>query len=68
MTTAVTVSGLSPVGHGVTRPEHVMVTRDGRLFASDKSSAIAEISASGDLRRIGAAGGEPNGFAICFQR
>jgi sugar lactone lactonase YvrE len=64
MTTAVTVSGLSPVGQGVNRPEHVMVTRDGRLFASDKSSAIAEISASGDLRRIGAAGGEPNGFAI----
>ncbi|HVV30356.1 MAG TPA: SMP-30/gluconolactonase/LRE family protein [Mycobacteriales bacterium] len=58
------VTDLVSVGHGLDRPEHVMVTRDGRLLASDKSSAIGEVSPDGTLRRIGAAGGEPNGFAV----
>ena len=52
------VTDLAPVGHGVERPEHVVVTSDGRLFASDKASAVAEILGENSIRRIGNAGGD----------
>jgi len=58
------VTDLKPIGHGMERPEQVIVTRDGRVHASDKHSAVAEILPDGNLRRIGKAGGEPNGIAI----
>ncbi len=58
------VTDLAPVGHGIERPEHVVVTSDGRLFASDKASAVAEILGENRIRRIGKAGGEPNGIAV----
>lgn len=62
--TIIEVTGLHPVGRGVDRPEHVVVARDGRVFASDKASAVAELIDENTVRRIGEAGGEPNGIAI----
>ncbi|MCV7398123.1 SMP-30/gluconolactonase/LRE family protein [Mycobacterium paraseoulense] len=58
------VTGLHPVGRGVERPEHVMVAGDGRVFASDKASAVAELIDEHTVRHIGEAGGEPNGIAL----
>jgi sugar lactone lactonase YvrE len=58
------ITDLMPVGRGVERPEHVVVSSDGRVFASDKGSAVAEILGKNKIRRMGNAGGEPNGFAI----
>jgi sugar lactone lactonase YvrE len=58
------VTDLAPIGHGIERPEQVVVTSDGRLFASDRASAVAEILDENTIRRIGKAGGEPNGIAI----
>jgi gluconolactonase len=55
---------LERVGRGVQRPEDVHVDADGHVFVSDANAAISEILPGGGLRRIGAAGGEPNGFAL----
>ena len=44
------------------RPEDVVVGRDNRVWASDASSACAEILPDGGLRRVGRAGGQPNGI------
>ncbi|MGE0484103.1 MAG: SMP-30/gluconolactonase/LRE family protein [Gammaproteobacteria bacterium] len=52
------------VGLGVQRPEDVVVTRDGRVWLSDQASACAEVLADGSLRRVGAAGGAPNGINL----
>ncbi len=62
--TPIELTGLHPVGRGVERPEHVVVTGDGRVFASDRASAGAELTGEHTVRRIGRAGGEPNGFAL----
>jgi sugar lactone lactonase YvrE len=53
-----------PIGRGIERPEQVLVTSDGRLFASDKGSAVAEIVGANAIRRIGSSGGDPNGIAL----
>ncbi|OBI60632.1 SMP-30/gluconolactonase/LRE family protein [Mycobacterium sp. E796] len=60
----IAVTGLHPVGPGVDRPEHVVVAGDGRVFASDKASAVAKLIDENTIRRIGHAGGEPNGIAL----
>ncbi len=52
------------MGQGVDRPEQVLVTRDGSVYASDKASAVAELLKEGGVRRIGQAEGEPNGIAL----
>jgi sugar lactone lactonase YvrE len=62
--TTIRVTDLHPVGRGVDRPEHVAVASDGRVFASDKASAVAELVDENTVRRMGQAGGEPNGIAI----
>jgi len=62
--TPLDVSGLHAVGRGVDRPEHVVVAGDGRVFASDKGSAVAELIDEHTVRHIGQAGGEPNGIAL----
>ncbi|KLO29141.1 hypothetical protein ABW17_29575 [Mycobacterium nebraskense] len=62
--TTIAVSGLHAIGRGVDRPEHVVVAADGRVFASDKASAIAELVDENTVRRMGQAGGEPNGVAL----
>ncbi|OBH84023.1 hypothetical protein A5681_20245 [Mycobacterium scrofulaceum] len=58
------MTGLHAVGRGVDRPEHVAVAGDGRIFASDKASAVAELIDEHAVRHIGQAGGEPNGIAL----
>ncbi|GAB4674035.1 SMP-30/gluconolactonase/LRE family protein [Mycobacterium avium] len=60
----VQVTDLQAIGHGIQRPEHVLVSAEGHVYASDKSSAVAEILGNDYIRRIGDAGGEPNGFAV----
>ena len=62
--TTIAVTGLRAVGRGVDRPEHVVVAGDGRVFASDKASAVAEFIDENTVRRMGQAGGEPNGIAL----
>ena len=62
--TTIRVTGLNAVGRGVDRPEHVLVAGDGRVFASDKASAVAELIDEHTVRHIGQAGGEPNGIAL----
>ena len=52
---------LSKVGIGVQRPEDVVVSREGRIWMSDQASAAAEAMPDGSLRRVGNAGGSPNG-------
>jgi sugar lactone lactonase YvrE len=58
------ISALEAVGHGIERPEQVLVGPDGGVFASDKASAVAQVLPDGRLRRMGRAGGEPNGIAL----
>lgn len=60
----ITLADLRPVGRGVDRPEHVVVAGDGRVFASDKASAVAELVDENTVRRMGHADGEPNGIAM----
>jgi gluconolactonase len=56
------LASLRKVGVGLERPEDVVVSRDGRVWASDQASACAEILPDGSLRRVGKAGGAPNGI------
>lgn len=56
------LASLRKVGLGLKRPEDVVVGRDGRVWASDQASACAEVLADGGLRRVGTAGGAPNGI------
>jgi gluconolactonase len=65
--TPIPVEALTPMGRGLKRPEDVVVSRDGRVWASDQASACAEILADGGLRRVGKAGGAPNGINMDLQ-
>lgn len=56
------LGALRKVGLGVKRPEDVVVSHDGRVWLSDQASACAEVLADGSLRRVGRAGGAPNGI------
>ena len=58
---------LQRVGVGVQRPEDVVVSRDGRVWLSDQASACAEVLSDGSLRRVGEAGGAPNGINMDAQ-
>ncbi|MFQ5513604.1 MAG: SMP-30/gluconolactonase/LRE family protein [Myxococcota bacterium] len=60
--TPIALSDLEPIGHGLQRPEDVVIGADGRVWASDAASACAEILPDGTLHRVGRAGGQPNGI------
>ena len=60
--TAIDLGQCRKVGLGVKRPEDVVVDRDGAVWMSDQASACACVRADGGLRRVGAAGGAPNGI------
>lgn len=62
--TPIELTALHAVGRGVERPEHVVVAGDGRVFASDKASAVAELIDEHTVRHLSQAGGEPNGVAL----
>lgn len=56
------LSELEPVGSGLTRPEDVVVTGDGRVFASHQEH-LAELCSDGSVRVVGEDLGECNGIA-----
>ena len=58
----IALDSVAKIGIGLQRPEDVVVSRDGRVWASDQASACAEILPGGTLRRVGKAGGAPNGI------
>ncbi len=58
----ISLSDVTRFGLGLQRPEDVVVGADGRVWASDQASACAEILPDGSLRRVGKAGGAPNGI------
>jgi len=60
--TTIPLTALTKRGVGLKRPEDVVVSRDGHVWASDEASACAEILPDGGLRRLGKAGGRPNGI------
>ncbi|MDP3852559.1 SMP-30/gluconolactonase/LRE family protein [Phenylobacterium sp.] len=55
-------SAFTKVAVGIDRPEDVVVSRDGRVFASDHQCAVAEIFPDGSFKRLGPRGGAPNGI------
>ena len=61
------LSQMEKFGSGLDRPEDVVVSKDGRVFASDQKSAVAEIFADGSIKRIGKAYGAPNGMNMDSQ-
>lgn len=60
-------SAMEKIGVGIARCEDVVVGKDGRVWASDQASACAEILPDGSLRRVGRAGGAPNGINMDAQ-
>lgn len=58
------LSSVRKIGVGLARPEDVVVSHDGRIWASDQLSACAEVLPDGSLRRVGKAGGAPNGINL----
>ena len=56
------ISAFSKVAVGIDRPEDVVVGPDGRVFASDHQSAVAEIFPDGSFKRMGPRMGAPNGI------
>src|SRR5688572_25446346 len=64
MAAPLALEALTIVGRGITRPEDVLVTPDGRIFVSNASAAVSELLADGSHRPIGRAGGEPTGLGL----
>lgn len=54
----------TPIAIGIDRPEDIVVGPDGRVFASDHQSTVAEIHPDGSFTRMGPRGGAPNGLAM----
>ncbi|HEY9216632.1 MAG TPA: SMP-30/gluconolactonase/LRE family protein [Phenylobacterium sp.] len=52
---------------GIDRPEDVVVSKAGRVFASDHQCAVAEILPDGSFLRMGPKGGAPNGINMDAQ-
>lgn len=60
---SIPLSSCRKFGLGLLRPEDVVVSREGAVWASDKASACAQILPDGSLRRVGGLGeGCPNGI------
>jgi len=59
-----TLAQVATLGRGLVRPEGVMATDDGFLWAADGRGHVARISPRGETIFIGELGGLPNG--ICF--
>jgi sugar lactone lactonase YvrE len=62
------LSELSFIGSGFARPECVLATQKGELFASDKRGGVRCLDASGTTRLIGAGNIIPNGIAMLRDR
>jgi sugar lactone lactonase YvrE len=59
---------LNFVGTGFSRPECVLATQNGDLFASDKRGGVAWLDPAGTLRVIGKSDIIPNGIALLRDR
>ena len=55
------------IAQGIDRPEDVVVSAAGRVFASDHQCAVAEILPDGSFVRMGPRGGAPNGINMDLQ-
>lgn len=60
--TPIPTEAFEKIALGIDRPEDVVVGKDGRVFASDHQSAVAEILPDGTFKRLGPKGGAPNGI------
>lgn len=58
------LAACEPLGRGLERPEDVAIGADGRVWASDKASCVAEVLGPDEIRRAGRPGDEPNGIAF----
>jgi gluconolactonase len=58
----IATEAFAKIAVGIDRPEDVVVSADGRVFASDHQCAVAEIFADGSFKRLGPKGGAPNGI------
>ncbi|WP_375501620.1 SMP-30/gluconolactonase/LRE family protein [uncultured Jatrophihabitans sp.] len=59
-----TLTEVSVIARGVRRPEGVAACRDGRVYAADGNSTVAEILADGTFRGLGRPALEPNGLNL----
>lgn len=64
---SIAVSDMQKIAVGIDRPEDVVVGRDGRVWASEHTAACAEILPDGSFRKVGKAGGAPNGINMDAQ-
>jgi gluconolactonase len=53
---------------GIQRPEDVVVSKSGRVFASDYQACVAEIFPDGSFVHMGPKGGAPNGLTMDAQQ
>src|SRR5258708_16709915 len=60
--TPIPAEAFTKIAVGIDRPEDVVVSPDGRVFASDHQCALAEIFPDGAFNRLGPRGGAPNGL------
>jgi gluconolactonase len=60
--TPIPPQAFAKIAVGIDRPEDVVVSKDGRVFASDHQCAVAEIFPDGSFKRLGPQGGAPNGL------
>lgn len=60
--TTIPIEAFAKIAVGIERPEDVVVSKDGRVFASDHQCAVAEIFPDGSFKRLGPRGGAPNGL------
>jgi sugar lactone lactonase YvrE len=58
------LSHIQQIGKGLARPEGVMATNDGTVYAADGRGQIARISPSGSTGFYGDVGGVPNGICL----
>lgn len=65
--TPIATEAFEKIAVGIDRPEDVVVGKDGRIFASDHQSAVAEILPDGSFKRLGPKGGAPNGINMDAQ-
>ena len=61
------LSDFAKVAEGIERPEDVVVSRDGRVFASVHDATVAEILPDGTFTHLGPRRGAPNGINIDHQ-
>lgn len=62
--TPIATEAFSKVGIGLDRPEDVVVSKEGRVFASEHRCTIAELHEDGSFTRMGPEGGAPNGITM----